>query len=608
MHRLKGSLAVLCLATFVAPTYSQTTPTWKTSTYPAQTFDAQKWVPIAVPVDVNNDGVQDVLQLIMLPSGGSAFTVVPANGDGAFLPVAGQYTIDPNLASSQAAVGDFNNDGNADVAFAVQKTNKLVVFFGNGKGSFSAPKNIELSLPGGNAFFTSGTLVAGDFNVDGNLDLVSTIQSDQGEAIVIFPGDGHGDFVAPIEAWGPESDIGPSAQILTGDFNGDGLPDLVFTQFGGGFTGSILDILLGRGDFSFAQTFPLPGFGGNFPFGVGDVNHDGYTDIVGIDNNNNQLDVIDGQKSGDFVINSTSPAPNVFTSSPIVVGDFNGDGNPDLAVSATNTMTNNVFGPPDHLFLFLANGKGGFAEVNQPIANPGYLGNAMVGQFHRDTKPDVAILGEDTGASKASLFALINTTASGNWGTCLFPAMGAGISACVPPAGPASSPFHFRAAASSYGPLRKIELWVDGKKLGEQYNVWENRAWLDVSASLAAGTHHGTFVRNDTDNMLEKQDFTFTLGSGWCPAPSPPGVNVCAPAPSTTNNSPVQVEAAARITGTLARMELWVNGSKVYSENTHHYFQTSVSLAHSQMKYRLDIYAVNTAGTKWEQTVYVYVP
>jgi hypothetical protein len=71
-------------------------------------------------------------------------------------------------------------------------------------------------------------------------------------------------------------------------------------------------------------------------------------------------------------------------------------------------------------------------------------------------------------------------------------------------------------------------------------------------------------------------------------------------------NSPVKTTATARITGTLAQMEIWVDGVKKYSQNASLTESTSIALARG--KHRFDFNAVNTAGTKWKATVYATVP
>jgi hypothetical protein len=62
-------------------------------------------------------------------------------------------------------------------------------------------------------------------------------------------------------------------------------------------------------------------------------------------------------------------------------------------------------------------------------------------------------------------------------------------------------------------------------------------------------------------------------------------------------SSPVKVQAVSAITGTLARVELWVDGVKKYTETTSTTLSTSLSLAAGS--HRFSVIAVNTAGTQW---------
>lgn len=138
--------------------------------------------------------------------------------------------------------------------------------------------------------------------------------------------------------------------------------------------------------------------------------------------------------------------------------------------------------------------------------------------------------------------------------------------------------------------------------------MWEHWGWLNFStSSYTSGTHTATIYTADVDNRLQRTSFSFTVGSssGGCTAPSSAGVNVCSPASGSTVSSPVAVSAKATITGTLARMEVWVDGVKKYTETTSTTLSTSVALGTGS--HRFDIYAVNTAGTKWEKTVYATV-
>jgi hypothetical protein len=262
------------------------------------------------------------------------------------------------------------------------------------------------------------------------------------------------------------------------------------------------------------------------------------------------------------------------------------------------------------LQFFLQNEPGSFTEQTYTVSNSissneGLNQLVMVGDFNKDTKPDVAVLyGSGVGVSPSageSIISVLNTTSSGNWGGCGYPGTSQGIHVCAT-SGATASPVLFSASSNSFGDLRKMELWVDGKKIAEQHHAWEQKAWFHLSSAFATGSHNGTFFASDVDNRLQKTTFSFTVGAaGTCSAPTSAGVHVCAPANGSTVSSPVQVKAAATITGTLARMEVWVDGVKKYTETSSKTLTTSISLGAGS--HRFAVFAVNTAGTKWEGVV-----
>jgi hypothetical protein len=62
--------------------------------------------------------------------------------NGTFKVPGSHLTVDASSPASGVASGDFNNDGNVGLAFAVRKTNKLVIYLGNGDGTFKAPHTV----------------------------------------------------------------------------------------------------------------------------------------------------------------------------------------------------------------------------------------------------------------------------------------------------------------------------------------------------------------------------------------------------------------------------------------------------------------------------------
>lgn len=94
--------------------------------------------------------------------------------------------------------------------------------------------------------------------------------------------------------------------------------------------------------------------------------------------------------------------------------------------------------------------------------------------------------------------------------------------------------------------------------------------------------------------------FTFET-NGSCSAPTSAGVHICSPAAGSTVNSPVQVEASSTVTGTIAHMQLWVDGVKNFNASGSNTLTTSVGLAAGT--HRFAVIATNTSGQKWESFV-----
>ena len=114
------------------------------------------------------------------------------------------------------AIGDFNGDGNPDLAIANISSLDISVLLGNGKGSFGAKTNYYVG--------SSSSVAIGDFNGDGNSDLI--VISKDNDQRTIWLGDGKGSFVAIFDYL-----LGYyGASVATGDFNGDGKTDLVSTN------------------------------------------------------------------------------------------------------------------------------------------------------------------------------------------------------------------------------------------------------------------------------------------------------------------------------------------------------------------------------------------
>ncbi|MBA3914295.1 MAG: VCBS repeat-containing protein [Acidobacteriales bacterium] len=211
--------------------------------------------------DFNNDGIPDLaLQVVLCP--GPCISVLFGNGDGTF-----QSPITMTLSEyiEDVVVGDFNGDGNLDVIWESSVSVDAHVLLGNGDGTFSP----------GPVYILYGTgpdsLAIGDLNADGILDLVST----GGYYASVFLGNGDGTFGPNMKfsiAFGGEA-------TRIADMNGDGIPDLVFPS-GDTPTTSNIAIVLGRGDGTFGPETFFPSGESGYALAVADFNRDGQPDVA----------------------------------------------------------------------------------------------------------------------------------------------------------------------------------------------------------------------------------------------------------------------------------------------------------------------------------------
>jgi hypothetical protein len=247
------------------------------------------------------------------------------------------------------AVGDFNGDGNPDLAVVSEccPGGGVSIFLGNGDGTFQPPVN----YPAGDG---PSSVVAVDLNGDGNLDLV--VANRQGRRLTVLLGNGDGTF-----RQGPQSpEVAPFQSFVTsGDFNGDGKPDIVALSWDNPCM--CISILLGNGDGTFQDPIvTVPPFN-VLAIGVGDFNGDGNLDLATAGNgtgNAYTVNILLGNGNGTFSYGATYPGGE--SPGSIAVGDFGGKDKLDLAVANTEGGS---------IGVLLGNGDGTFQNpVNYPIA------------------------------------------------------------------------------------------------------------------------------------------------------------------------------------------------------------------------------------------------
>jgi hypothetical protein len=279
--------------------------------------------PIATG-DFNGDGHTD---LAVIDGIHNTMAILLGNGRGEFH-LSGTPTPFSGWGSDASiAVGDFNGDGKQDVAVVNESLNVLL---GDGSGGLEQAPGSPQALP---AFDSS--VVAGFFNGDSRADLAV---ADTSGHVSVYLSNAAGEVTATARS--PLTVGGGWGQMASADFNRDGRADLAVVSPASG----AVAVLLGDGNGNFTPAtgspFPVPGEASSSQPGmpesiaVGDFACNGLLDlaIANFNGSSDDVAVLEGDGSGAF----SSPIGSLFPANgnprPLVVGDFNGDGKPDIAV------------------------------------------------------------------------------------------------------------------------------------------------------------------------------------------------------------------------------------------------------------------------------------
>jgi hypothetical protein len=270
--------------------------------------------------DVNADGIPDLIVTGSINSSTAFVATMLGNGDGTFkAPIETDF---PGVQlPSQLVFADFNGDGALDFAYASGMNVQTIL--GHGDGTFCMGPTSPVGEIALNA------VAAGDFNRDGKLDLVVTaydIFSTGFDFVVVMPGVGDGSFDAPTAVSGSGTNFVGSITAAVADFNGDGKLDIATAiQTVGATLQGIIQVSLGNGDGTFQAASYVPDVVEvTTPLIVGDFDGDGFLDL------NTGGFVFFGRGDGTF------PSFQGSTGNPtaVLVGDFNGDGKLDVVDEA----------------------------------------------------------------------------------------------------------------------------------------------------------------------------------------------------------------------------------------------------------------------------------
>jgi hypothetical protein len=263
--------------------------------------------------------------------------------------------------------GDFNNDGNIDLAVTNMYSDNISVLKNDGTGDFLVDSVIQVgTLP------QSTPIAIGDLEMDGDLDVVITNR--WSESVSVLFNNGNGKFTKDTLLI---IGIQPISACLI-DIDGDGDLDLAIADYGNGGSDKVY-LYLNNGEGYFELSSDLTTDSGPVYVSTGDLDLDGDLDLVVVIYDPGAVSIFKNDGSGNFTKDATYTSGTLAVS--VAVCDLNNDGNLDLAVS--NSSSGNII-------TYENNGSGSFTQEHT-INIGGGITYLTVNDFNGDGYLDLAV-------------------------------------------------------------------------------------------------------------------------------------------------------------------------------------------------------------------------
>jgi hypothetical protein len=313
------------------------------------------------------------------------------------------------FGSALAPAGDVNGDGIPDLIVGAYNTNDAFIFHGSPLGPSPTPDTVlhfEGGIPPLGAWFGMDVDGVGDVNGDGYGDVA--VGAPLESAVLIYPGGPNGIGTTPIAILTADgAGLGISLSNA-GDINGDTYPDVlagstdgkvaVFLGTDGGMEDNPIHVLTGPDGF------------GTSVANAGDLNRDGYSDVVVGAPSSNMFFVYFGSPEGLLVDSPfTSVGANEFGISVATGGDTNGDGYDDLLIGSQGEVYFYYGGPGTTLGAIEVLDVGTGASFGATVSSAGDVNgdrfeDLIIGD--KSSQKAFGFIGQATGVSTVPSFEL----------------------------------------------------------------------------------------------------------------------------------------------------------------------------------------------------------
>jgi hypothetical protein len=584
---------------------------FSTQSYPVGAGPAQ-----LIVADFNGDHIPD---LATVNTSANTVSILINNGDGTFRP---QLEFATGPAPVGLAAVDWNKDGKMDLVVAnsaADAAHSVSILLGNGDGTFQPHHDIP-GAPNANS------IAVGDFNRDGNPD-IATSSNAPVNAVYVSLGNGHGGVSAQKITTGfgaVATDLGANPflllKIVRADYNRDGKDDLYYIECCGGvdIDFGAFGVLAGNGDGTFTdhlvngQDFDV------FNLSSMDINQDGLSDaivsyrcvhdfcggVVGRINNGNGTfsDVPGGFEGIEF-----EEGPDLGGGAAF---DVDGDGLKDF-VGVGTSFDNGNFPTTMTLIISRQNADGSFTGsfgtapagfVTVPINAPvGESSTPVVADFNHDGKPDLAFL-VDAGGN--NVFVVLNTTPRS---PCQLRTTDHTVTVCRPSDGAVGlSPVHIVSHATSSTPVSVSQIYLDFKLVRQVPG-----GNIDTRLPLVPGDHRLEVKSWSQGKPFHNDFFVSTIKS--IPVTVPPcsestnfAVNICSPGQNTAVDAPVHVVAAAKSTAPITTMQIYLDFKEVFHSPNSTLIETDVPMGSGS--HLLVVKAWDSTGRSFSSSRNISVP